>query len=277
MSFWVFLMRRLSIRVAFISVAAVSLAAGGYALLASGDTAASAPIASTSTTTVVPAQINATVTVVATPRDIGARDVVHVSAMPWPGQRAMLSVCLRGAYNAATPKPCMYEADFTIPQRGQTVLLRNLTFTSGSIAPHSVNAAPEDIRHNRDVLVGPVAATVVRVKDGDTMTVRAETLPGYFVTDIRLGGIDTPESGGRADCPSEAALATRASTATRGLIEGRSVALSNVGFEKYGARMLGDIRTQAGVDAAQSLIGQQLARPYDGGTKQSWCAVPARR
>lgn len=264
-------MRR-SLRWIFASAAALTLVVGGFAVTRGQQTTTADQPAITQPQ-VTGGGITATATVIATPADIGARDVVHVSATPWPGQRAMLSVCLRNAYSAATPKPCMYEADFTMPARGQSLVLRNLTFTSGSIAPHAVRGDLGDLRARNDVLVGPVMARVVQVKDGDTVQISAETLPGYFVTtDIRIGGIDTPEKGGRADCPSEAARATRATAATRTLIEGQLVQLSNVEFEKYGARMLGAIRTQDGIDAAQNLITQGLARPYDGGTKQSWCA-----
>lgn len=264
-------MRR-SLRWIFASAAALTLVVGGLAVTRGQQTTTVDHPAITQPQ-VTGGGITATATVIATPADIGARDVVHVSATPWPGQRAMLSVCLRNAYNAATPKPCMYEADFTMPARGQSIVLRNLTFTSGSIAPHAVRGDLGDLRARNDVLVGPVMARVVKVKDGDTVQISAETLPGYFVTtDIRIGGIDTPEKGGRADCPSEAERATRATAATRTLIEGQLVQLSNVEFEKYGARMLGAIRTQDGIDAAQNLITQGLARPYDGGTKQSWCA-----
>lgn len=268
-------MRLRPLRWIFASAAALTLVVGGLAVTRGPHTAPSQP--SVMQPHVVGSGITATVTVMATPADIGARDVVHVSATPWPGQRAMLSVCLRHAYQAATPKPCMYEADFTMPSRGQTVVLRNLTFTSGSILPHAVGGGMSDVRARNDVLVGPVMARVDRVKDGDTVQITAETLPGYFVTtDIRIGGIDTPEKGGRAKCADEASRASRATAATRALIEGQTVQLSNIAFEKYGARMLGDIRTQDGVDAAGNLVTQGLARPYDGGTKQSWCPLPAR-
>lgn len=271
-------MRSRRLRWIFASAAALTLVVGGLVATTRGQ---QQPVTQSAAAMEQPQAaaggITATVTVVATAADIGARDVVHVSATPWPGQRAMLSVCLRNAYTAATPKPCMYEADFTMPVRGQTLVLRNLTFTSGNILPHAVRGDLGDVRARNDVLTGPVSARVVQVKDGDTVQIAAETLPGYFVTtDIRIGGIDTPEKGGRADCESEAERATRATAATRNLIEGRVVQLSDIAFEKYGARMLGSIRTQGGVDAAQNLISQGLARSYDGGTKQSWCARPSR-
>lgn len=270
-------MRFRRLRWIFASAAALTLVVGGFAVTRGQQHATTPDSAAIAQPQVNAGGITATVVVVATAADLGARDVVHVSATPWPGQRAMLSVCLRNAYNAATPKPCMYEADFTMPVRGQTLVLRNLTFSSGNILAHTVRGDLGDVRARNDVLVGPITARVVQVKDGDTVQIAAETLPGYFVTtDIRIGGIDTPEKGGRADCPSEAARATRATAATRSLIEGQLVQLSNVAFEKYGARMLGSIRTQGGVDAAENLITQGLARAYDGGTKQSWCTLSAR-
>lgn len=216
--------------------------------------------------------------VVATSADLGLTGVIHAQVMPWPGQRAVLSVCLRGAYAAAASRPCRYEADFTASARGQAVVLRNLAFTDGPVAPHVMRTLSlTDLRPRKDVLAGPVRAQVVRVTDGDTVQVLAETLPGHFVaTDIRLAGIDTPEKGGHAKCADEAARAGRAAEATRALLQGRQVMLSDIAFEKYGGRMLGRLRTQAGVDAAQSLVAQGLAHAYDGGTKQGWCAARPR-
>ncbi len=56
---------------------------------------------------------------------------------------------------------------------------------------------------------GPIAADVVRVYDGDTLTVDAHPWPHITVrTSVRVDGIDAPEIRGK--CDSEKALAREA-------------------------------------------------------------------
>ena len=58
-----------------------------------------------------------------------------------------------------------------------------------------------------DSIAGPVAAEVLRVVDGDTLTVEAAIWVGQRITvNARIRGIDTPELRGR--CPRESAMAT---------------------------------------------------------------------
>lgn len=199
-------------------------------------------------------------------------NVLHVRLHPWVAQFKMASVCVRGMVSA--PKPCTFEADIAgSPKTGQTVTLQNLARTAGEIKPHSVAVSIPSIGARQDRLEGPVSAKVTKILDGDTVRITAEILPGHYVmTDIRIGEIDTPEKKGRAKCDAEAALAEKASAATSNLIEGKTVLLYNVQFEKYGGRVLGDVRTENGSSAAQNLIDKGLAKPYGGGTKQSWCA-----
>lgn len=207
-------------------------------------------------------------------------NLLHVRAHTWVAQFAMVSVCARG--KIAEPKPCHYEADFTnaagaalnAPKRGETVYLRNMAPTTGVVAPHTVTLDIPNIRPRQDKVSGPIDAQVMKIVDGDTAQIIAETLPGFFVmTDVRVGEIDTPEKKGRAKCPSEAALAEKATAATKTLIDGKSVKLLDVQFEKYGGRVLGDIQTIDGVSAAQNLIDKNLAKTYDGGKKESWCKL----
>ena len=128
------------------------------------------------------------------------------------------------------------------------------------------------MRPRTDVVPGPVRAHVIKTVDGDTFEVMAEIWKGtYVLTDIRVNGIDTPEKKGRAKCESEAALAEKASAATKELIYDKDVLLFNVQYEKYGGRVLGDVKTLGGLSVADNLTRKNLAKPYDGGTKQSWC------
>lgn len=207
-------------------------------------------------------------------------NVIHVRAHTWVAEFAMASVCIRG--RVAEPKPCAFEADvqdeagqaLSSFKKGDSVRLSNLQSSIGNVAPHVVTTDIPDIRPRQDLLAGPVPAQVVKLIDGDTVQIVAQPWKDHYVlTDIRIGEIDTPEKKGRAKCAAEADLAEDASAATRQLIEGKTVMLYNVKFEKYGGRVLGDIRTPEGISAAQNLIDRQLARPYDGGTKQSWCGI----
>lgn len=114
--------------------------------------------------------------------------------------------------------------------------------------------------------------------------------PGVYVTehgieletDIRIAGIDTPEkraSSRYADGTDrsetsrqlERNAAAEAKQALYEFLGGNQFAftLSNVEFGKYAGRIVGDVSVQ-GRDAAAFLIEQELAFPYDGGTKKDW-------
>lgn len=124
-----------------------------------------------------------------------------------------------------------------------------------------------------DAVSGPVAAQVVRVIDGDTVEVRARPwLDVTITTRVRVAGIDTPEHGGRAKCAREAALADRASAATRAALpEGAAIRISGIEPDKYGGRVVAHVTAPDGRDLGAALIAAGLARPYDGGHKSSWC------
>lgn len=124
-----------------------------------------------------------------------------------------------------------------------------------------------------ETLAGPVPATVVRVIDGDTVEVLARPwLDVTISTRIRVAGIDTPEKGGRARCQAEAALAERASALTRAALpEGAQVLVSGIGPDKYAGRVVAAIAAPDGRDLGAALLAAGLARPYDGGHKDSWC------
>ena len=197
-----------------------------------------------------------------------------VRAHTWVGQFAITSICAND--NAQANPACEYSADITDeqgkkitnPQKGQTVWLRKI---EGADLKNLFAGIP-NIRPTGDVLAGPVKAHVVKSVDGDTAGVLAEIWPGnYVVINVRFNGIDTPEKGGRAKCPAEAALAEKASAATKELIDNKDVMLYNVQYEKFGGRLLADVYTLDGKSASQNLIDKGLARPYHGEKKQSWC------
>jgi endonuclease YncB( thermonuclease family) len=120
-------------------------------------------------------------------------------------------------------------------------------------------------------LAGPVAAEVIDVVDGDTVVVRAHIWLGQEVeTRIRLAGIDTPER--RGACARERSLAAVAEAYVRATLMGHRVMLSDIRYDKYGGRVVARIKTAEGVDVSDELVRRQIARPYDGKTKASWCA-----
>lgn len=206
------------------------------------------------------------------------KDVTYLRAHTWVGQFTLASVCSKT--DTSAEKACHYAADMTDengaavtnPRRGQMIYLHGLEETGESRVPAPRVIDIPGIRPRSDVVPGPVRAHVVKTVDGDTFEVMAEIWKGtYVLTDIRVNGIDTPEKKGRAKCDSEAALAERASAATKELIYDKDVLLFNVQYEKYGGRVLGDVKTLDGRSVADNLVQKNLAKPYDGGTKQSWC------
>lgn len=120
-------------------------------------------------------------------------------------------------------------------------------------------------------LPGPIPAAVVRVVDGDTLTVRARIWIGQEVeTNVRLAGVDAPELHARCDDERERAL--RARDFTERLTQGGEVTLSEVRTDKFGGRVDARVRTPDGVDVSDALIKAGLARAYAGDRRAAWCA-----
>jgi endonuclease YncB( thermonuclease family) len=116
-------------------------------------------------------------------------------------------------------------------------------------------------------------AVITRVIDGDTVAFRADFLPAPLKKElsIRVYGVDTPEKGHRAACPSEAQRGEAASAFTKQMIaasQQRQVMLMD--WDKYGGRVLGDVILN-GISLRQQLIANGFAREYYGEAKTSWC------
>ena len=118
-------------------------------------------------------------------------------------------------------------------------------------------------------LEGPVAAEVLRVVDGDTLTVRAKIWIGQeLTTNVRLSGVNAPElSGG---CDEERALAEAARRFLAERVEGRPVTLRKIALDKFGGRVVALVEDGAG-DLGSALLAARLAVPYDGGRREPWC------
>ena len=116
-------------------------------------------------------------------------------------------------------------------------------------------------------------AQILRVTDGDTVVISAPFLPAPFKPElaIRVFGVDTPEKGHRAMCPSEAQRGEAASAFTKNAIaQGGKFQVTMYGWDKFGGRVLGDILIN-GQSLRAGLIANGFAREYYGEAKQSWC------
>ena len=114
---------------------------------------------------------------------------------------------------------------------------------------------------------------ILRVSDGDTIVISARFLPAPLKPElaVRIYGVDTPEKGHRAQCPSEAQRGEAASAWTKQLIaSGKQFQVTLYAWDKFGGRVLGDILVD-GRSVRAGLIQNGLAREYYGDAKQSWC------
>ena len=116
-------------------------------------------------------------------------------------------------------------------------------------------------------------AVIVRVNDGDTVVIAAPFLPPPLKQElaVRVYGVDTPEKGFRAQCPSEDQRGQAATTFTKNAVNKstkRQVIL--YGWDKFGGRVLGDMILD-GQSLRAMLIANGFAREYFGEAKQSWC------
>ena len=116
-------------------------------------------------------------------------------------------------------------------------------------------------------------AVLTRVIDGDTVAFQANFLPEPLKKElsVRVFGVDTPEKGHRALCPSEAARGEAATAFTKAQINAstkRQIILMD--WDKYGGRVLGDVILD-GKSLRAMLIEKGYAREYYGDAKKSWC------
>lgn len=116
-------------------------------------------------------------------------------------------------------------------------------------------------------------AYVVKVYDGDTITVEVLRHGHWVLQSVRLAGIDTPEL--RTKNATEKTLAEAAREALSTQILDEHVWLYCTGREKYG-RILAEIypttwfRGRKSLSYNQWLLEKGHAKPYDGGTKGTW-------
>jgi micrococcal nuclease len=108
------------------------------------------------------------------------------------------------------------------------------------------------------------------VIDGATIEIEVETwLDTTIHAKVRLNGIDTPERRGR--CADEKRMAEDARQMVVAEVAGNPVILRDVQYVKYAGRVLAQVFTHNDIDMGLHLITNGLARPYNGGKRESWC------
>jgi len=132
------------------------------------------------------------------------------------------------------------------------------------VVPAYAQKAPQGVTYD---------AQILRVNDGDTVVISAPFLPSPLKPElaVRIYGVDTPEKGHRAQCPSEDQRGRAATDFTKNLVNSstkRQVIL--YGWDKFGGRVLGDIILND-KSLRTMLIQNGFAREYYGEAKQSWC------
>ncbi len=131
---------------------------------------------------------------------------------------------------------------------------------------------------------GCYSMLLVNVIDGDTVYGYVDTSdPEVAIrVKLRITGIDTPETGGRAQCDAERAKAVEAkSFLVSQLSEGLSrpvrglARVCEIESDKYGGRRLGRLEVYANhkwLDLGSLMIKKGLAFPYAGGKRgEAWC------
>lgn len=114
---------------------------------------------------------------------------------------------------------------------------------------------------------------VLKVKDGDTVEIEANFLPAPLkpVLAVRIYGVDTPEKGFRAQCPSEDQRGQMATKFTQQAVaNAKNIKVVLYAWDKFGGRVLGDLLID-GQSLRSALIANGFAREYYGDAKQSWC------
>ena len=146
----------------------------------------------------------------------------------------------------------------------RATILVALSLPTLFIGLRSVNADSRETLPQ--MIAGPVAATVIRIIDGDTVVVMAHPWPDLSLhVAVRLRGIDTPEL--RSPCPSFRRTAQEAKiTLANAIRPGDRVELHNVSGGKFYGRVIADL-SRDGENLGTMLIKERLAVPYDGGKR----------
>jgi endonuclease YncB( thermonuclease family) len=112
--------------------------------------------------------------------------------------------------------------------------------------------------------------------DGDTIYIQMPGLPDPIARmSVRVAGIDTPELRGACEAEKSAAIAAR--NRVRALLDqadltNTPVQFCNPEWGRYGGRVVAWVAI-GNIWLHDLLIGDGVARPYDGGKRGGWCNV----
>lgn len=126
-------------------------------------------------------------------------------------------------------------------------------------------------------------AYLIKVRDGDTVEAIYHVGQDVWLgTSIRVAGIDTPEQGRLAQCEVEREKAARASAWLKQMlapalgVSGSPVTrVCDVRRDKYAGRSIARLELRRGdtwIDVGKDMLASGLAKPYQGGRKEGWCA-----
>lgn len=111
-------------------------------------------------------------------------------------------------------------------------------------------------------------ALVIKVYDGDTLTVGWTHSNRNVRSSLRICGIDTPELRSKSEEETQMALAARSRLEEATMR--KVVTLISPGLDKYG-RLLCDISTEDITSISQYMLqAKDICREYDGGKRQPW-------
>lgn len=112
----------------------------------------------------------------------------------------------------------------------------------------------------------------LHVIDGDTLLFRAwwSPLPEKTIA-VRIVGIDTAEQGYRAQCDEERNASLKAKQFVQEVMKGaKLIQVQPTSWDRWGGRIVAVVWVDH-KSLGDMLLENNLARPYDGGKKSSWC------
>ncbi|MCY4548168.1 MAG: hypothetical protein OXC28_07360 [Defluviicoccus sp.] len=177
------------------------------------------------------------------------------------------------AATAALMRPALAEMKRKASRTAETAFRECVVLEDGTPAPpDKLGAAREEGR-----MTGPgpmLAATVVRVIDGDTVEVDARPWPGQTMrVAVRLSDYDAPELRGKCAAEREAGAAAAAAL-ERLLPAGAEVRLAGVRNGSFAGRVVAQLVTAEGRDPVEALLAAGHGRGDPGGKhfgRESWC------
>ncbi|HIF9538207.1 TPA: thermonuclease family protein [Photobacterium damselae] len=112
-------------------------------------------------------------------------------------------------------------------------------------------------------------SAITSVYDGDTFRANISQLDTSKSIRVRVRHIDTPEIKGKCSYEKQKAIEAR-EFAKYLLLNSNSITLTNLGYDRY-KRLLATITLDNKYSFDQTMIYKNLARPYNGGKRLSWC------